>query len=276
MKQAHQYALQEPEGSVYIPFEKAFDESRIFNFSLSYKKGAALLHMIRYLIDDDALFFEVLKNFLDEYKNDVASGEDFKRNLHTYTNVDFTDFFDQWYYGQGYPNYKVRWENSEDSVHMQVIQSTSSDNPDLFTIPLEIKLQAENGEDTIIVYQAESNHDRFSLSYPHDINNVVIDPDNWILNKPSDATRVHKEEFAGVSCRIYPNPVNSSLEIQLTGTPRNINRKVVVRDLTGKTVLSGFFKGNQHQLNVEALHSGIYFLEIQCKDSKLMKRFVKP
>ncbi|MDX9696711.1 MAG: M1 family metallopeptidase, partial [Bacteroidales bacterium] len=59
---AYSQAMQSPTGSVYIPFENAMDESRIFSGSLSYKKGAALLHMIRYQINNDEQFYLALQN----------------------------------------------------------------------------------------------------------------------------------------------------------------------------------------------------------------------
>ena len=88
-------ALQEPDGSVYIPEEDADNDSRIFNGNLSYNKGMALLHMIRFELQDDAVFFLTLRNFIDRYANDVATGLDFKEVLEETSGMDFTDFFNQ-------------------------------------------------------------------------------------------------------------------------------------------------------------------------------------
>jgi aminopeptidase N len=50
-------------GSVYVPESEAEDVYRVFDYGLSYKKGAVLLHMIRYELNDDALFFNVLNTY---------------------------------------------------------------------------------------------------------------------------------------------------------------------------------------------------------------------
>ena len=44
----------------------------------SYNKGMALLYMLRFELQDDDLFYLTLRNFLDRYANDVATGMDFK------------------------------------------------------------------------------------------------------------------------------------------------------------------------------------------------------
>ena len=77
MSVAHEWAITEPQGSVYIPEENATDERRIFSRALSYKKGAALLHMIRYELNDDSLFYMTLKSFQEQYADSVATGQDF-------------------------------------------------------------------------------------------------------------------------------------------------------------------------------------------------------
>ena len=42
----------------YFDVDDVQDEGRIFNYRLSYKKGAAIIHMIRHEINDDELFFD--------------------------------------------------------------------------------------------------------------------------------------------------------------------------------------------------------------------------
>ncbi|MEX0986567.1 MAG: M1 family metallopeptidase, partial [Bacteroidales bacterium] len=92
-------------GSVYVPQEEAENVFRVFDYGLSYKKGAVLLHMIRYELNDDALFFDVLKSYTELYSDSVATAVDFREVLELKSGMDFTCFFDQWYYGTGYPNF---------------------------------------------------------------------------------------------------------------------------------------------------------------------------
>jgi aminopeptidase N len=83
-----------PDGSVYIPENMIHDEDRIFDYRLTYNKGAAIIHMIRQEVGNDSLF-ETLASFIRKFKNGNASGLDFRDHLHVITGKDFTEFFNQ-------------------------------------------------------------------------------------------------------------------------------------------------------------------------------------
>ncbi len=76
MDEAHRYS-RIPSGSVYVPVEDSEDVARIFDFQLSYKKGAAIIHMIRHEIGNDMLFFSILEDYLFKFGNGNAIGMDF-------------------------------------------------------------------------------------------------------------------------------------------------------------------------------------------------------
>jgi len=61
-----------PDGSVFIPVEDLNSSGRIFNGRLTYRKGAALVHMIRFEMQNDSLFFRTLYNYQQQYKDSVA------------------------------------------------------------------------------------------------------------------------------------------------------------------------------------------------------------
>jgi len=125
-------ALREPEGSVYVPAYEADSDSRIFSGNLSYSKGMALLHMIRFELQNDQVFFETLTSFLETYANDVATGLDFKAVLEETSGMDFTDFFDQWYYGKGFPTFNLFWHSQNDTLYIESLQETSTATTPLF------------------------------------------------------------------------------------------------------------------------------------------------
>ena len=116
MADAQTYVKSETDGSVFVPEAFSTDEERIFDYRLSYKKGAAIIHMIRGELQNDSLFFSILRDYLDRYKNDVATGEDFKEVLEEKSGRDFTAFFNQWFYGEGYPSITVNWKHEQDTL----------------------------------------------------------------------------------------------------------------------------------------------------------------
>ncbi|NMD00160.1 MAG: M1 family metallopeptidase, partial [Bacteroidales bacterium] len=144
----------EPEGSIYVPFEIAWDENRIFNGNLSYKKGAALIHMIRYLCDDDSIFFYGLKQLQNIYADSVLTGADVRNLFEAITGKDFHALFDQYYYGKGYPIYNIRWfqdstQTGWGDLSIQIEQRGSSADNNLFTIPLPFELFKQQQVETI-------------------------------------------------------------------------------------------------------------------------------
>ena len=103
------YVMTSPGGSVYVPLSETNNWGRIFSTRLTYRKGGALVHMIRFEMNNDAHFFQTLQNFQQQYQDSLATGLDFKAVCENVSGLDFTDFFNQWYFGQGYPTFSAVW-----------------------------------------------------------------------------------------------------------------------------------------------------------------------
>ncbi|MFH1320511.1 MAG: M1 family aminopeptidase, partial [Bacteroidota bacterium] len=182
MNNYHQYAMSEPGGSVYVPIEEIFNEERILDGRLSYCKGAALVHMIRFEIDNDSIFFQVLKNFNNQHSGGSATGMDFKDVLEATSGIDFTNFFNQWYFGEGYPIFNINWTQNEDTLIFTSTQTTSTTITPLFITPIEYKLEHSLGDTIIRVYQTQ-NTQTYKIFMPYTVNSIEVDPNNWILNQ---------------------------------------------------------------------------------------------
>ncbi len=59
-----------------------------------YQKGAIVLHNLRCIINNDSLFIEILKSFLNENKFGIVSSNDFVEHVNKLAKQDITDFFD--------------------------------------------------------------------------------------------------------------------------------------------------------------------------------------
>lgn len=84
---------------------------------LVYKKGALVLHMLRYLLIDldsmkDDRFQDLMKEFYATYVNRDPSTDDFKRLVDRHAGSDMTWFFDQWVYGNAIPTYRFSYRVS--------------------------------------------------------------------------------------------------------------------------------------------------------------------
>jgi len=207
-------AMREPDGTVYIPADEVDDPSRILSGNLSYNKGMALVHMIRFELQDDEVFFRTLRNFISRYANDVASGLDFREVLEETSGMDFTHFFDQWYFGAGYPIYQISWEQQDQTVTLQSTQTTSSALTPLFRMPMEYRLFYPGGDTTIRV-QHLVNEETYAFNVTQSIDSIQIDPDNWVLNGLAGVQKTTQKKSIGSRFSIYPNPNNGSFTFKL-------------------------------------------------------------
>jgi len=263
MEHAHGRVLNNPDGSVYIPFSNAFDENRIFNYALSYKKGAALVHMIRYLIDDDNLFYQLLRAFLSQYQNDVATGEDLMNFLERQTQLDFTAFFDQWYYGKGFPTYNLSWDQRQDSLIVVMEQTPSAGDPSLFTTPVEIGVYGSGGRDTLLKVSPRNAKERWAWDYPCQVDSMAVDPNGWIPDAPGQVTAVRDLRTPAMEVKIYPNPVRDELHVDLKGAPPESEKRLYIKDIKGQVVMQKDFRKNSLVLNTQGLDPGVFIIEVK-------------
>ena len=61
----------------------------------AYGRGAQMLHELRRLLGDDK-FFEIIKNYVEEYRFKIATGEDFIKVCQEVSDIDLGDFFEPW------------------------------------------------------------------------------------------------------------------------------------------------------------------------------------
>ena len=117
--------ISEPDGSVFV--KDTTNIRDIFSSRLSYSKGAYLLHMLRWIIGDEA-FFEGMKNYFNDPKlaNGFAITSDFQKHMEMVGDTSLTTFFDDWFYGEGYPIYTAEFKMAnENELQIQLSQTTS-------------------------------------------------------------------------------------------------------------------------------------------------------
>jgi len=182
LKEARHWALSAPTGSIYIPKENMRDEDRVFDWALTYRKGLYLVHMIRNELNNDNLFFEILRGFISLKAFSNATGEDFKNYLNENTPINFDAFFNEWYYGEGYPIYKIAWFQSENKIGFIINQSATTDKTPLFTNTIPIVIKSDKKE-IIARVKPSKKTDTLFISNPlkRPIISIELDPNKWLL-----------------------------------------------------------------------------------------------
>lgn len=252
--------MSQPGGSVYVPAENAYNEGRIFDYRLSYAKGATALHNLRFEMQNDTLFFNTLKAYQQKFKNSFASTNDFKEVAEQLSGKNLADFFNQRIYGEGYPAYSVTYlKHGTDTLVLHIIQTTSMPGvTPLFTGLMEYKILSAQG-DTVIKLNQTANDQTFAVFYTETPKGVEVDPNNWVLNKTDTIIEgVSIIPPPPVKVTVFPVPVSNNLSISL---PPGMYNTIRLLDVNGRLLANYIIPAGAtlfHQkLNLPA---GIYFL----------------
>jgi aminopeptidase N len=269
MSHAMSLALGETSGSVYVPEALADDPGRLFDYGLSYKKGAILLHMIRYLLDDDSLFFRVLRTYLVQYGNGLATGEDFRGVLEAESGMDFTLFFQQWYYGEGYPEYRVFWYQEGDTLLIRSEQSGVSEVTPFFTMPFDVDVVRMDGTVERIQCFQDDPVQTFRIRTGGLVKNLVFDPGNNLL----EASSVVHQVPSGQSLVFGPNPLKDALYVELPGQHAIIG--IDITGFSGQAVYTVRDPSNPAVIDLSHLADGAYLLVVYGEEKMWTERIVK-
>lgn len=261
-------------GSVYIPPMEITENnvSRIFNGRLSYNKGAAIIHTLRHEINNDALFFQVMNTFQNQFADSTATGDDFRMVAENVTGMNFVQFFDQWYYGEGYPRYSIEWYMAGDHVHLDVTQTTSSSTP-LFEMTLDYKLTFSDGTSTVVRLWHDANFKQFDVPVNKVVTSISVDPDNWTFEKVNSIVVTVPQLDNPVHFTYGPNPVADKLNIYLTNFDQQ-SYQIQLTDLSGKIVYRVEAKESHRQLNLDNLAKGTYLLKLTNGTNDFTRRIV--
>jgi hypothetical protein len=241
------------------------DESLIFDYNLTYAKGAVVLHMLRGVLGDKG-FFEVLKSFQQSgFAYGVATVNDFRLFVEKTTGQNLKYFFDQWIYDSGFPGYNITWYMlPTNRLKLEISQTKSK----LFSMPMEVKLRYKDGSEeikTILIDKPDMDIELNGLK--GEVTGIVFDPENWILKD----LQVSQLLGSGLESKImvYPNPVKDFLKISENTMPETIE----ITDPIGKVMTDFVLKNGQ--VNVSSLAAGKYFIKLIYKEKAYVKSFEK-
>jgi aminopeptidase N len=278
MDQAHASAMSVPGGSVFV--SDTSNVSRIFSSRLSYKKGAALVHMLRYLLHDDEKFFRALRTYQSTYAGRTARTRDLQRVFEAEAGRSLQAFFDQWFRGEGYPTFSLRWNQLGQSVYLQSTETSSMPTvTSFFATELDVQLQFTDGTTRLVRLTHDQPVASLGLTETRTISSITLDPDQWVLNGTGPITRdnglVLSARSAAVAqvLKVFPNPCQNELKLADFSATR---AQAEVLDATGRVVLRQSVAGTTPTLDTHTLAPGLYHLRLTRPDGTVMRaRFVR-
>jgi len=158
-----------------------FDDSSEFDGNV-YAKGALVLHMLRQQLGEDA-FYAGLKHYLEVNRGKNVVTADLTKAIEeaTHTNVD--QFFSQWVYEAGAPNFEISYTYDEGRKQVALIVNQTQKREGrvgLFRIPVEVEItNATRAKLFPIVVSKES--EVFTLPSASAPRMVLFDKGNQVL-----------------------------------------------------------------------------------------------
>ena len=248
--------------------------NRIFDGRLSYRKGAMILHMLRYKLGDDQ-FFQALKNYLadPDLAFSYAVTKDLQNHLEAVSGENLTEFFNDWYYGEGYPSYDVSWHQNPTNkiIRFTVNQTQSHSSVSFFEMPLPVRVNGSSGESEIVRLEVTENGQTFDTLISFDIVSIEIDPEVQLISKNNNAVLGVDEISLHNEIIIYPNPVKNILTIK-NDSPAQLKR-ITFYDVLGKIVLQK--ENPSSKVSIEGLNFGLYLLKIDTNKGAVHKTVLK-
>lgn len=261
-------------GSIFV--DDTTNVNRIFNYALTYQKGGLILQMLRSQIGDVA-FFNGINELLTNVKTSgkFASGFDVQQYFEEAADTSLTSFFNDWYYGQGYPQYKINWEQDENFlVHVLISQTATHSSVPFFKLKVPL-LFKNNSQEILSTFMNTENEQAFTFNPGFVINEVIFDPNyDIIAPHPADIKLSVEDETFENSISIFPNP--SKHQLTITATQGVFIKKYDIIDASGKQILNSEIKNsNRVDVDITDFNLGVFYIRIKTNQSFVVKTFVK-
>lgn len=249
-----------PSGTIYV--DDTTDVNRIFNGQLTYKKGAAVTHMLRYIAPDDSLFFKGMRAYQQQYAKGIAFTTDLQQHMQTAYGTSLDTFFSQWIFKEGFPTYSAKWYWQNNLFVIQFRQTTSKPaSVPCFKMPVEIKLLTANGDRIIKIFNS-ANSETFVFGSNDEVIGIQIDPNDHIINNTGqiqkDASVLQIPEIVFKDVAVSPNPSQNTWYVN--NLPRNT--KCSLKDMNGRVLWKDRASDNI-AIPATNMPSGVYILTLE-------------
>ena len=259
-------------GALYLTDAEALSVNRIFDYRLTYNKGAMVLNMLRFKLGDTA-FFQGLRNYLADsnlaFKYAITTN--FQSHLEAVFGSSLTEFFNDWVYNQGYPIYNITVQNTTSGqARITVAQTTSDLSVPFFEMPVPVRLLGASGQSQDVVVNNTVNGEQFNVTVPFIVTGAQFDPNKNIISRMSTATLENVNFNFDYDIQIFPNPSSSTISVTI---PENIDiENTAFYNVLGQKIME---TKSQKSWDISSFSSGIHFITIQTNKGTKQFKFVK-
>ncbi|MBN2367349.1 MAG: T9SS type A sorting domain-containing protein [Calditrichaeota bacterium] len=203
----------------------------IFDHDLSYNKGSWVLHMLRY-VTGDSVFFNILKSYYTSplHQYGTATTEDFQSICEQVSGMNLQKYFQQWIYGEHYPSYIYGWtvQKVANQYNTTLFIDQGQTNTGIFWMPIDVLVITDSDSERFVVWDSLQSQS-FHLLTSDEPNQILLDPDNWILQTNTVKT-------------IYPNVQNTT-----------VNKNYLIPETDTLWLRTDLVNPDNHQVNIKSV-----------------------
>lgn len=294
LTKANSYLNNNPGWAMYNPdwINVTPPNNILFNYAITYAKGASVLHMFRYVMQDSSAFFDCIRGYAMDtvnfkYKSGVT--DDFINKMNQMAGQDVSWFWNQWVKQPNHPVYQNYYQfldigSGNWSVSFQARQTQT--NAPYFKMPLVLKISFQSGPDTSIRVMNDSNNQIWSWAFDRQPISFQFDPNNDIILKqgttgPGVITGIGNENELPFYFRLsqnYPNPFNPNSRISYQIAEGSLV-ELKVFDIRGYeviTLVNEFQTPGIYEIDFDGseLSSGTYFYRLSAGEIFKVKKMI--
>lgn len=263
-------------GSVYVPSQDTTSVGRIFSSRLTYNKGSMVLHMLRKKVGD-ANFFQGLKNYLNnpQLAYGYAKTADFRAEMEAISGQDLMEFFNDWIYGEGYPTFRIGYNQTDgENVTLNISQIQSDPSVSYFETDLPIRFLGTQGQTKDIVLSNNVNDQDFYENVGFQVQQIIIDPENDIVTGYNDVILANSDFNFENALQVYPNPAENKIFID---KPSEVEiYSVSIFNLLGQHLYKKDYSSEGSEgIDISNFSNGLLFVEIKSTSGLIVKKVIK-
>lgn len=266
------YICSQPGGNLYLTDSQAENSDRIFSGRISYTKGGMVVHMLRWVMGDEA-FYQGLQNYLTDpaLAYGYATTAQLKTHLEAASGKSLQEFFNDWIYNQGYPSYQLNGQHLSQGIYRVRLNQTQSHNSvNFFEMPVQVRFIGTGNQRKDVVLDHTSNGQIFDIEVPFTVTQVRVDPERHIIAMDNTVNLGTNNSPELIGASIYPNPAKNQLTISLPD--RFSMKSAEITNVLGQRVKS---VGSGQTVDVSELQSGVHFITIYTESGQRAFKFIK-
>ena len=168
LRQFRKWAIdQSDQGAIYLGYRLGHlkNDTRVFR-AVVYNKGAAVLHMLRRLVGDEA-FFRGLRRYYADNRYKKAGTSELRRAMEVESGMPLERFFQRWIFESGIPRLRYTTTVEGQELVVRFDQVRVSPEAPLYDVPVTVSIQyADRVVEEVVPVTAVTVEKRIPLSGP--------------------------------------------------------------------------------------------------------------